>query len=265
MDELNLLGEFWHFQYKDRIGPQDPYQRVQAWQAQMARQGGACVLDAPGVVVDPATCSVAEIDVQQQNTKGNTITNGFDFGATVNLSGKTFGGSVDDWGTVSVGAQGTYTLTFDLPRNQISEAIINQGVIKCDGTSPTSSCSVVGNRNSNNVAPPLPRLRANFPVSWAYKNHAASFIAHYIGPLQDDSDSGRPGQYAAHIAAFVTMDLQYAYTIKDWVGKSLTVRVGVRNLADQAPPAVTTETTGFEPMLYDPRGRLLYAKLVAEF
>jgi outer membrane receptor protein involved in Fe transport len=203
--------------------------------------------------------------VSQQNTPGSTVTDGFDFGLTVNLTGKTFGGSVDDWGVLSLGAEGTYTLTYDLPRNAVLPAVIEQGIVKCDGTSPESACSVVGNRNSSNIAPPVPRLRANFPVNWLYKGHAVTFIAHYISPLQDDNDSGRPGNYAGNIRASFTMDVQYGYTIKDWIGESLTVRVGIQNLADQAPPVVTTERWGYEPLLYDPRGRIIYGKLIAKF
>jgi iron complex outermembrane receptor protein len=265
IDELNLLGDFWYYQYKDRIGPEDPAQKVAAWQAAMASQGGACVTDSPGVVVNGSTCTVKEIDITQRNTRGTTLTNGFDFGLTVNLTGKTFGGSAEDWGTISVGAQGTYTLTYDLPRNAVLDPVIAQGIVKCDGTSPTSSCNVAGNRNSNNIAPPVPRLRANFPISWLYRGHTVGFIAHYTSPLDDDNDSGRAGNYAGHINPFFTMDVQYGYTVKDWIGESLTIRVGIINLADQAPPAVTSERWGYEPLLYDPRGRLLYAKLTAKF
>ena len=265
LDELSLLGEFWHFQYENRIGREDPRQKVDAWQAEMTSQGGACVTDFPGVVVDPTTCSVSEVQVHEQNTRGTTLTNGIDFGATVNLTGKTFGGSKDDWGTLSVGAQGTYTLAYDIPRNAVLPGVIAQGIIKCDGQDADSACSVVGNRNFNNLAPPLPALRATFPLSWLYAGHAASFTAHYLGPLKDDHDAGRPGDFSGSIDAFFTMDLQYGYTIKDWIGESLTFRAGVANLTDQDPPVVTTETTGFDPMLHDPRGRLVYAKLISEF
>jgi outer membrane receptor protein involved in Fe transport len=102
-------------------------------------------------------------------------------------------------------------------------------------------------------------------VVWVYEGHAASFIAHYISPLHDDNDSGRTGDFSGNIDAFFTMDAQYGYTIKDWVGNALTLRVGVINLADQAPPIVTTARWGYEPLLYDPRGRMVYAKLLGEF
>jgi iron complex outermembrane receptor protein len=265
IDELNLLAEFWQFAYKDRIGREDPHQKIDGWLAAMASRGGAPVLDYPGVIVDPTTGSVSEIQVSQQNTRGTTLTNGFDFGATVHLNGKTFGGSADAWGTISIGAQGTYTLSYDLPRNAVLPTVIDQGIIKCSGTSSTSSCSVLGNRNSSNIAPPLPRLRANFPISWSYKGHAVSFIGRYLGSVEDDSDAGRAGNFRGHIAAFFTMDLQYGYTIKDWIGEDVTVRIGVINLADADPPIVTTETTGYDPLLHDPRGRLVYAKLISKF
>ena len=212
------------------------------------------------------TCSLSEVQVLTTNTAGRTITDGLDFGVTINLTGKTFGGSVEDWGTLSFGAEGVYTLAFDVPRHTVLPALIQQGIIECDGTAPDSSCAMVGNRNVNNqVAPPLPALRANFPVSWLYAGHALSFHGHYIGPVKDDHDAGRSGNYRGEIDAFFTMDLQYGYTIKDWVGEALILRVGVANITDQDPPVVTTETAGFDPMLHDPRGRLLYAKLISEF
>jgi outer membrane receptor protein involved in Fe transport len=223
------------------------------------------VLDFPGVTVSPTRCEPAEVGVSLQNMAGTTRTNGVDFGVTVSLNGDTFGGGEKDWGTVSFGAEGTYTLTYDVPRNAILEDVIAQGVIDCDGSSLDASCSVVGNRNSNNLAPPVPRLRMNLPVSWVHYGHAASFTAHYISAIEDDSENGHKGDFSGSIDAFFTMDAQYGYTIEDWVGDALTFRVGVTNLTDQDPPIVTTETTGFEAMLHDPRGRLVYAKMISEF
>ena len=122
-----------------------------------------------------------------------------------------------------------------------------------------------GNRNFNNLAPPLPRLRATFPVSWLYRGHSVSLIGRYIGGVEDDHDAGRSGNFKGSIDAFFSLDLQYSYTFADWIGKALTLRVGITNLTDQDPSIVTTETTGFDPMLHDPRGRLIYAKLISGF
>ena len=62
----------------------------------------------------------------------------------------------------------------------------------------------------------------------------------------------------------VTMDLQYGYTVEDWFGDALTVRVGASNLLDQDPPAVADQR-GFETEIHDPRGRIVYAQLISEF
>jgi len=268
MDELNLVADFWHFQYEDRIARDDPRQKVAAWQA------ADCPLNFPGIhaATSAAGCTpnstglISEIDVAQENTEGTTLTNGLDFGVIVSLTGETFGGSTQDWGTLSFGAEGTYTLTYEIPRHAILPDVVTQGVIECDGNAPDSACDVVGNRNFNNLAAPLPALRVNFPVTWLHQGHAASFIAHYMGPLEDDHDGAHRGDFTSEpIDPFFTMDLQYGYTIKDWVGDALTLRLGVNNLADQDPPPVLSETAGFEPMLHDPRGRLVYAKLISEF
>ena len=78
IDELNLLGDFWHFRYEDRIGPRTRVRRWLRGRPRWIAQGGACVTDSPGVLVNPTTCSVKEVDVSQVNTRGTTVTNGID-------------------------------------------------------------------------------------------------------------------------------------------------------------------------------------------
>jgi outer membrane receptor protein involved in Fe transport len=126
-----------------------------------------------------------------------------------------------------------------------------------------SRCEAVGSRNYNTIAPPLPRWRLNFPVAWTLNGHTASVITHFISSIANDNDVA-PNGSLGKLPAMVTFDLQYGYTVRDWIGKELSFRIGAYNLLDKLPPA-TRDTNGFEAMLYDPRGRMVYARLVAMY
>ena len=69
----------------------------------------------------------------------------------------------------------------------------------------------------------------------------------------DDVDPRADGSFST-ISAWVTFDAQYSYTIKNWLGRELTTRVGVYNLADADPPRVNGPTTSYDYTLADPRG-----------
>jgi hypothetical protein len=48
-------------------------------------------------------------------------------------------------------------------------------------------------------------------------------------------------------------------------GEQLSVRVGCYNLLDTDPPSVNGSAAAHEVAVHDPRGRMFYAKLSAEF
>jgi outer membrane receptor protein involved in Fe transport len=257
--ELNLMTDFWHYDYKDRIAAQSAFAKVDVWEV-----GDRC-MPPDGVIVsedDMGVCRLSEVEVTNINLDGHVVTNGFDFGAMFSMDGETFGGGREDWGTFSLGAVGTYTMTFDIPRDEVPSGPIDGGSYECDA----ESCNAAGHRNAA-VAfpPPIPRWRLNFPVTYSNSGHAISVIPHYISSLQDDIDTGRTGDFLEEIDAFVTLDVMYGYTLKEVVGEELTVRVGVYNVLDQDPPTVTSNLDGFETEAHDPRGRMFYAKLVSEF
>jgi iron complex outermembrane recepter protein len=167
---------------------------------------------------------------------------------------------------ISFGAQGTWTLSYTIPRAQAAGRRL-PNVVPATTLDPLNCtadrCEAVGSRNYNTIAPPLPRMRFNVPIIWAIKNHLTTVMLHYTSGISNDNDvqmDGSLGQFPAQL----TCDLQYGYTIPDWIGKELSFRVGVYNVFDTLPPA-TRDTNGFETMLYDPRGRMAYLKLVATY
>jgi iron complex outermembrane recepter protein len=262
IDELSLMGEFWNYDYRNRIALESS-QQVLTNHFALLMQG---MPGDPRVIVDPMTGVIERIQVTQRNIQGHVTTNGIDMGALINLSGESFGGSREDWGTVGFGVQGTLTLSYTYPRELAARRVIPNAVppvtldpLGCD----EESCEAVGKRNYQTFAPPLPRWRLNFPLQWGLKGHSANVTAHYLSAIEDDNAIAPDGSLG-ELASIVTFDAQYGYTVRDWFGQEFAFRVGVYNLFD-AMPTPTRDINGFETMLYDPRGRMVYAKMSATF
>ena len=259
--ELDLSGDFWDYDYKDRIELESAQQKVGTYLATGSN---------PQVIVDPTSGQVSRVITKYINIPGDVMTNGLDFSAFVTLSNKTFGDNApeDRSHKLSLGAVGTYLLTFNYPFSEAGPRTLPNGTVigpaYCNGTSPTSVCSAAGQRNFNNVWQSMPRWRMNFPVTWTYLGHSLSFITHYISSYLDDVDPRADGSFDT-VSAWVTFDVQYGYTIKNWLGRELTMRVGLYNLADTDPPHVNGLTTSYDLYLADPRGRMAFAKLIAQF
>ena len=259
---LTLNLEFWNYAYAKRIALESATQAL-------ANDNALLGMNMPGdprVIRDPATGAVQQLQVTQRNIPGSIVTNGIDATIMLSLSGANFGGSRGDWGVITLGTQGTLTLNYDFPKELAAPRTI-PNVSPMRSLPPlhcgASSCQAVGSRNYNNLAPPLPRFRFNLPVYWTYGPHTISAIAHWLSGLENDNDVDANGQLG-RLAPQVTLDLQYGVTIPKWVGEELALRVGFFNLFDTYPP-VTRDQNGHETLLYDPRGRMVYANLKAIF
>jgi outer membrane receptor protein involved in Fe transport len=168
---------------------------------------------------------------------------------------------------VSVGAIGTYLLTFNYPKSEAAPRQIpntSPAVVLPPAPCSGNTCSAAGIRNFNNVWQAMPRLKVNFPVTWSYLGHSASFITHFISGYEDDVNPHPDGSFDT-ISAWVTFDVQYSYTLKNFIGRELTGRIGLYNLFDADPPRVNGLTSSYDYTLHDPRGRMLFAKLIAQF
>lgn len=260
IDALQLNLELWRYDYKNRIAL-DPAQQVLNRDAMLIESGQP---GDPRVVRDPSTGDLVRVQLTQQNISGQVSTSGIDFGATLTLTGASFGGSANDFGMISIGAQGTLTLSYTIPRAQaagrrVPMTLMTLDPLNCDA----ERCESVGARNYNTIAPPLPRWRIHTPIVWAFGDHIATVMLHYISAISNDNDV-RPDGSLGRLDAQLTCDLQYGYTIADWIGKELSLRVGIYNLFDTLPPA-TQDNNGFDATLYDPRGRMAYLKLLASY
>lgn len=275
IDIMNVFMDIWRYDYQDRIAIEDPQQAVNQ---DMVAPDSRIVRDPNG--------SVVGVNVRQVNVSGSTVTSGLDFGLMFSFPGGKR--DRDSW-NLSAGAVGTYTFVYDIPRGSASPRSIPADPATgaparilppadCDGSAAadfdadpsndTSNdkdvCHVAGKRNQSNFAPPIPRWRVNFPVTFSLAGHSASAIGHLIGGMDDDVQPNLDGSFD-WIKAMFTLDLQYGYTFKNVIGEEIVFRLGMYNVFDANPPKVNGSAVAYELGIHDPRGRMYYAKLSGRF
>lgn len=116
--------------------------------------------------------------------------------------------------------------------------------------------SGVGSTNLNNIGRSLPRNRGEFALGWSDETNAVTALVHYTDGYAND----RSGITDASIASQTTVDLLYSRTI----GADLDLSVGVVNVADKAPP-LAQFALGYDPVVADPRGRVVSIGLSKRF
>ncbi len=285
IDPISLTGDYWNYHYKGRIQAENPQQIITLDNTSIMMGGPGD----PRVVRDPASNTVSEVRTKAINVDGEWQTDGIDFGAMLSLDGDDFGGDEDDWGRVSFGGQGTFTRSFNVPRQQAAPRAIaanaaagtaattlppadcegNAGVNLADADpnnngDPNDVCSVVGKRNAANSANTLPQWRVNFPLVWAISDHSISATGHFVSGVEDDVEPNADGSFDSIDSQF-TLDLQYGFTLREVIGDELTIRVGCYNVFEAWPPDVNGLAAGYEAELHDPRGRVFYGRLVSQF
>lgn len=110
-----------------------------------------------------------------------------------------------------------------------------------------------GNRNFTNFGSATPETRYTAGINYANDNLTARLAYRYIDSFTDDQND-------VEIDSFDTVDAQVNYIISE----NYSATLGVTNLTDQDPPQVFTNG-GFESRTHDPRGRVVYLQLSAEW
>jgi iron complex outermembrane recepter protein len=253
---LQVTFDYWYYNYQDRIQPQNAQRVVNEHQAAVAA-GGMGTPDQ--VTFDPTTGVLLGVDSYAMNLEEPIVTSGFDFAVTFRVDGSDFGGGANDFGQFSLSAEGTYLIGYTVPRQEAG----GPTALDCDSLDPQAPCEVSGKRNYYIDAVALPRLRANIPLVWTFAGHSLSAIGHFISGFLDDYRE--PGKAYVNFPAWISLDLQYGYTLTEVIGKRLDMRIGVQNVFDLMPPIARGPQTYLVGEVYDPRGRLLYASVGAEF
>src|SRR5262249_39961548 len=111
IDELSVSADFWYYDYQDRIELENAQQIVN----QFLGSG----MD-PRVIVDPTSNQIERVTTKYVNIAGHVVTDGIDASTFVTLTNKTFGGKAPEERShkVSLGAIGTYLLSFDYPKSE---------------------------------------------------------------------------------------------------------------------------------------------------
>ncbi len=248
---FTLQGDYWHYDYRKIIVKEDPQQVVSA---DFKAADPANPLGNPAVHRDPFSRQIQQVDTKFINAS-SVMTHGID----LELNYRTdFGVHA---GTFGFGINGSYVLAYDIPYDQVSA--LNRDFADANCNKSANTCDVAGLRNATNFVRPIPRLRATLPLSWTFLGHSAAVIGHFISGYKDDGAQVPPVMYFPGIDPFVSLDLQYSYRIEEAKGQSTTLRVGVQNVTDALPPVVNAPL-GYDPLTHDPRGRMIYARVIQE-
>ncbi|WP_417449505.1 TonB-dependent receptor plug domain-containing protein [Kordiimonas sp.] len=222
---LEIDVDYWNYKFSDVI-IQENYQAVV----------NANPTDPTRVIrsgPDGVSGSIIMVVVDYLNAS-SVKTQGFDASVKYNMD--------TDMGTFMPFFEATHVLKYDLDDPQAGEI---------DGA---------GNRNFANFGSPTPKWRINTGLAWANENHDARFYVRHISGMDDDQNPGN------RVGSMTTVDAQYTLQLSAFSdgleGSSL--QLGVINAFDKAPPYVMTNG-GYESRTHDPRGRMVYAKIVASF
>ncbi|WP_067734243.1 TonB-dependent receptor [Novosphingobium naphthalenivorans] len=110
-----------------------------------------------------------------------------------------------------------------------------------------------GSVNFNNIGRSMPKDRVEFGVNWTMGPHHLSLLGHYVSPYTND----RSGITETHIDSSNTYDIQYNLSLYKLVGtQETTLTLGVINVFDKNPPLAQLNL-GFDPIVADPRGRVV--------
>ncbi|MFT6724394.1 MAG: iron complex outermembrane receptor protein [Arenicella sp.] len=110
-----------------------------------------------------------------------------------------------------------------------------------------------GNRNFTNFGSPSPETRYTSGVKYAGTRFTGRIAYRYIDSYTDDQND-------VEVDSFSSIDAQVNFNLAD----NYSATIGVTNLSDEQPPQVFTNG-GFDSRTHDPRGRLLYVQLSAEW
>jgi outer membrane receptor protein involved in Fe transport len=189
----------------------------------------------PRVVRDAATGEIQRIDAQFFNAASVT-TDGLDF--EVEISRET-----ERAGTFSLNANLSWLLSYDI-REAEGGPLLN----------------ALGRRNETNSGYPAPEWRGFATFGWELDAFSASATLRHTGELIDDAPGGR---------VLMTSPLWICNCrggCPSWSGgdNGFRLSLGAQNIFDELPPRAVS-TLGYEPRLYDPRGRILYVRAEVGF
>jgi len=162
--------------------------------------------------------------------------------------------------TKGIDASATYAIETGIGRFDLNAAwnhIINYRIQIAPGSAAIDGA---GSVNFNNLGRSLPRDRVEYGAGWTSGRHTVNVLGHYVSSYIND----RSGITQTHIKSWNTFDLQYMLSLDDLIGQNSSVTIGAINVADCDPPAAQLNL-GYDPIVHDPRGRVLYVAVNQKF
>jgi iron complex outermembrane receptor protein len=172
----------------------------------------------------PNPVTCGYVDLRTQNL-GGVNTNGIDLSANYRLR-------AGSYGDYRFGLQSTYVSKYEY--QDYTNGPWNQNVGVFSGAGPVF------------------RWQHNATVSWSSGSFGAGLAAHYKSGYVDEDPTN-------NVSSYLTMDVYGSRSPT----KALSLTLGVRNLADKAPPLsyqVETFQAGYDPRFTDPTGRAYYVR-----
>lgn len=163
--------------------------------------------------------------------------------------------TVGDFGMFNVGLDATYVDSYEY------QLTADRPVIEGKGQ-----------QNDNTGAvPPMPEWKANLNLGWMMGQHSANVTVRYIDDLVFDANPFSFQRFlpfsnyraTSELHASTIVDAAYNFSDVEALGGDFVFTVGARNLFDRLPQKVPM-LGGMESVLYDPTGRMVYARVTYE-
>ncbi len=222
---LELGIDFYSFKYKDLIVKENAQAIIN--QALADTAGGLTGTDAQSRVVRDINGTLQLVRLSFINAS-SVKTQGIDVTARYTLD--------TDIGTFNVNAAWTHISKYDIR--------LAPGSAVLDG---------VNSVNFNNLGRSLPRDRVEYGLSWQKDAHRLTVLGHYVCGYDND----RTGITRTRIKSQNTFDVEYSLSLDGLLGMGATqLSVGAVNIFDRDPPLAQLNL-GFDPIVHDPRGRVI--------
>ena len=132
--------------------------------------------------------------------------------------------------------------------------VVDRYDISINGNGP--SISGLGSTNLNTLGRSLPKNRGEFSFDWQTLRHGVTAMVHYTSGYRND----RAGIPDPSIASQTPADVFYRYSLSSETELGL----GIVNITDKAPP-LAQFFLGYDPVVADPRGRVVSINLLKRF
>lgn len=222
---LEFDVDYWNFNYQDLIVKENPQPIINAARAGNAAAAARITRDVNG------TLTLVKLNfINASSVKVSGID------ATARYRFET------GFGKFVLNATWTHVTKYDLT--------LSAGAAPIDG---------LGSVNFNNLGRSMPQDRVEYGLNWTMGSSDLSVRGHFISSYKND----RTGITDTHVKSWNSYDLQYNRTF-DTIGGGTTLSVGAINVFDKSPP-VAQLNLGFDPIVHDPRGRVIYVGLNQKF